>query len=81
MMAGMEVKVERHLLGYPQRSGPLNLKTSDWKLLSGAAGSTLETLEEAGFTNLKNMSAKDRRMLKMLQVNRHEYIYMYINYT
>ena len=66
-VAGMEVKVERHLLGYPQRSGPLSLKASDLKLLR-ASGSTLESLEDAGFTNLRNMSAKDKRLLKMLQV-------------
>lgn len=66
-VAGMEVKVERHLLGYPLRSG-LGLKSSDLKLLRDSGGATtLENLEDAGFTNLKNMSSKDKRLFKMLQ--------------
>ena len=60
-VAGMEVKVERHLLGYPHRSGPLGMKAKDLFMLAGNGG--LDDSSEA----LKNISSKDRRMLKILQ--------------
>ena len=46
-VAGVEVKMERHLLGRPHRAGKMGFLTSD--------------VED------ENMSAKDRRMMKMLQ--------------
>lgn len=60
-VAGMEVKVERHLLGYPHRSGPLGMKAKDLFMLAGSGG--LDDSSDA----MKNISSKDRRMLKMLQ--------------
>jgi dsDNA-specific endonuclease/ATPase MutS2 len=46
-VAGVEVKMERHLLGRPHRAGKMGFLTGD--------------------TEDENMSAKDRRMMKMLQ--------------
>ncbi len=60
-VAGMEVKVERHLLGHPHKSGPLSLKPSDIRILN-SKGELDENSEE-----FRNISAKDRRLLKMLQ--------------
>jgi dsDNA-specific endonuclease/ATPase MutS2 len=46
-VAGVEVKMERHLLGRPHRAGKMGFLTGD--------------------AEDENMSAKDRRMMKMLQ--------------
>jgi dsDNA-specific endonuclease/ATPase MutS2 len=51
-IAGAEVKIDRHLLGVPLKQGPLGLKTMKDNLLQREPTA---------------MSAKDRRMLEMLE--------------